>query len=62
MNNYFHVAGMLRPGVMLDQANAQLKLAAAEYTENSPKPARVSSFAFSRSATASSATRASRCS
>lgn len=37
MNNYFHVAGMLRPGVMLDQANAQLKLAAAEYHREFPE-------------------------
>jgi predicted permease len=36
MNNYFHVAGLLRPGVTLGQASAQLKLAAAEYHREFP--------------------------
>ena len=36
MNNYFHVAAMLRPDITLDQANAQLKLAAAEYHREFP--------------------------
>jgi putative ABC transport system permease protein len=37
MNNYFHVAGRLRPGVTLAQASAQLKLAATEYHREFPK-------------------------
>jgi ABC-type antimicrobial peptide transport system permease subunit len=36
MNDYFHVAGLLRPGVTLAQASAQLKLAAAEYHREFP--------------------------
>jgi putative ABC transport system permease protein len=36
MNNFFQVAGMLQPGVTLDQARAQLKLAAAQYRRDYP--------------------------
>jgi putative ABC transport system permease protein len=36
MNNYFHVAGMLRPGITLEQARAQLKLAVVEYRREFP--------------------------
>ena len=36
MNSYFHVAGLLRPGVTLAQANAQLRLAAALYHRDYP--------------------------
>ncbi len=31
MNHYFHVAGLLRPGVSIEQVRAQLQLAVAEY-------------------------------
>jgi putative ABC transport system permease protein len=37
MNNFFQVAGLLRSGVTLDQANAQLKLAAAQFHRDFPK-------------------------
>jgi putative ABC transport system permease protein len=37
LNNYFQVAGLLRPGVSLAQARAQLKLAAAEFHREYPK-------------------------
>jgi len=36
MNHFFQVAGMLQPDVTLDQANAQLKLAAAQYHRDYP--------------------------
>ena len=35
-NSFFQVAGMLRRGVSLDQANAQMKVAAAEYRREHP--------------------------
>ncbi len=37
MNSNFHVAGLLRPGVTLAQANAQLRLAAALYHHDYPQ-------------------------
>ena len=37
MNNFFQVAGLLQPGVTLDQANAQLKVAAAQFHRDYPK-------------------------
>jgi predicted permease len=37
MNHYFQVAGLLRPGVTLAQANAQLELAAIQYHRDYPK-------------------------
>ena len=37
MNNYFHVAGLLKPGVTLERANAQLQLAVAQYHRDYPK-------------------------
>ena len=37
MNNFFHVAGLLKPGVTLEQANTQLQLAAAQYHRDYPK-------------------------
>jgi putative ABC transport system permease protein len=37
MNNFFHVAGLLKPGVTLDQANARLQAAAAQYHRDYPK-------------------------
>ena len=37
MNHFFHVAGLLKPGVTLEQANAQLQLAAAQYHRDYPK-------------------------
>lgn len=37
MNHYFHVAALLRPGVTLAQARAQLKLAAAQYHRDYPE-------------------------
>ena len=37
LNNFFQVAGLLRPGVTLAQARAQLKLAATEYHREFPK-------------------------
>lgn len=36
MNDYFHVAGLLRPGVTMAQADAQLKLAAVEFHREYP--------------------------
>lgn len=36
MNDYFHVAGLLKPGVTMEQANAQLTLAAAEFHREYP--------------------------
>jgi len=36
MNNYFHVAALLRPGVTVAQANAQLMAAAPEYHREYP--------------------------
>lgn len=36
MNNYFRVAGLLRPGVTLAQARAQLKVAASEFHREYP--------------------------
>lgn len=36
MNNYFHVAALLRPGVTVAQANAQLMAAAPEYHREFP--------------------------
>jgi len=36
MNHFFQVAGLLKPGVTVAQANAQLKLAAAEYHRDYP--------------------------
>lgn len=36
MNHFFQVAGMLKPGVTLAHANAQLKLAAAQYHRDYP--------------------------
>ena len=37
LNHYFHIAGLLRPGVTLEQARAQMKLAALEYQRDHPK-------------------------
>ena len=37
MNHFFQVAGMLKPGVTVAQANAQLKAAAPEYQRQFPK-------------------------
>jgi predicted permease len=37
MNHFFQVAGLLRPGITLAQANAQLKLAASQYHREFPK-------------------------
>jgi putative ABC transport system permease protein len=37
MNHFFQVAGMLKPGITLEQANAQLKLAAVQYNRDYPK-------------------------
>jgi putative ABC transport system permease protein len=37
MNNYFQVAGLLKPGVTVAQANAQLMTAAAQYHRDYPK-------------------------
>ena len=37
MNHFFQVAGLLRPGIPLAQANAQLKLAALQYRRDHPK-------------------------
>lgn len=37
MNNFFHVAGLLKPGVTLAQANAQLQVAAAQFHRDYPK-------------------------
>jgi len=37
MNHFFQVAGLLKPGITLTQANAQLKLAAIEYKRDYPK-------------------------
>ena len=37
VNSFFQVAGMLRPGVTLDQASAQLKLAAAQFHRDYPQ-------------------------
>ncbi len=36
MNTYFHVAGLLRPGVTMAQAKAQLDLAAVQYHRDYP--------------------------
>jgi putative ABC transport system permease protein len=36
MNIYFHVAALLKPGVTLEQAKAQLKLAAVQYHRDYP--------------------------
>jgi putative ABC transport system permease protein len=36
MNHFFQVAGLLQPGVTVGQANAQLKLAAAQYHRDYP--------------------------
>jgi len=37
LNNFFHVAGLLRPGITLERANAQLQLAAAQYHRDYPR-------------------------
>jgi putative ABC transport system permease protein len=37
MNNFFHVAALLKPGITLAQARAQLKLAAAQYHRDYPR-------------------------
>jgi putative ABC transport system permease protein len=37
MNHYFQVAGLLRPGVTLSQARAQLQLAAIQYHRDNPQ-------------------------
>ncbi|HEX4030566.1 MAG TPA: ABC transporter permease [Terracidiphilus sp.] len=37
MNSYFRVAGLLRPGITLAQANAQLELAAIQYHRDYPQ-------------------------
>jgi putative ABC transport system permease protein len=37
MNHFFQVAGLLRPGITLAQANAQLMLAALQYRRDHPK-------------------------
>jgi len=37
MNNSFQIAGLLQPGVTLDQAKAQLKLAAVQFHRDYPK-------------------------
>jgi predicted permease len=36
MNSFFQAAGLLKPGVTLEQANAQMKLAAAEFHRDYP--------------------------
>jgi predicted permease len=36
MNNFFQIAGLLQPGISLEQANAQLKLAAAQFHRDFP--------------------------
>ncbi len=36
MNHFFQVAGLLHPGISVEQANAQLKLAAAQYHRDYP--------------------------
>jgi len=45
MNHFFQVAGRLQPGITLVQANAQLKLAAAQFLRAYPKTARLPGFA-----------------
>jgi predicted permease len=37
MNNFFQIAGLLRSGISLDQARAQLKLAAVQFHREFPK-------------------------
>jgi putative ABC transport system permease protein len=37
LNSFFQVAGMLRPGITLDQANAHLKLAAVQFHRDYPQ-------------------------
>jgi putative ABC transport system permease protein len=37
MNHFFHVAGLLKPAVTLEQANAQLQLAAAQFHRDYPQ-------------------------
>jgi putative ABC transport system permease protein len=37
MNNFFQIAGRLQPGVTLNQANAQLKLTAAQFRRDYPQ-------------------------
>jgi putative ABC transport system permease protein len=37
MNHFFQVAGLLKPGITLAQANAQLKLAASQFHRDYPK-------------------------
>ena len=37
MNHFFQVAGRLQPGITLAQANAQLKVAARQYSRDHPK-------------------------
>ncbi|HEX4320958.1 MAG TPA: ABC transporter permease [Acidobacteriaceae bacterium] len=44
MNNYFHIAGLLRPGVTLEQANAQLQLTAAQFHRDYPKTSSLQEF------------------
>ncbi|MGD0890395.1 MAG: ABC transporter permease [Terracidiphilus sp.] len=38
MNHYFQVSARLKPGITLAQANAQMKLASAEYQREFPNP------------------------
>ena len=60
--HFFQVAAMLRPGITLAQANAQMKLASQQYLRalSASQPARADS-PWSRCAIQSSATRANRC-
>ena len=44
MNTFFRVAGMLRPGVSLAQANAQLKVAVAQYHRDYPSTSALKEF------------------
>jgi putative ABC transport system permease protein len=37
MNNFFHIAGLLRPGITLEQAGEQLKFAATQYHREYPE-------------------------
>jgi predicted permease len=52
MNHYFLVAGLLKPGVTLEQANAQLKLASVQYRRDFPRsnPHQIFRVAFLRDA------------
>ena len=60
--HFFLAAGRLKPGITIDQANAQLKLAAKQFLRRYPDDNPSNGFPYSLCVTSSSAMYARRCS